>query len=145
VAGLESNQDNRQSSKKNSNCQLFVHIRLYLLMIGLDTTETCRGWQNVLRINFIFLCPCIVKQIEILSKKMRLYSVYYISVGSCTCFGCWHTSSGAGTAVITASAIDWADGSRPGWPVPEAVITVVGAPDDRCQQPKHVELPTEML
>jgi len=38
---------------------------------------------------------------------MRLYSVYYISVGSSTCFGCWHPSSGAGTAVITASGIDW--------------------------------------
>jgi len=36
------------------------------------------------------------------------------------------------------------DGSRPGWPVPEDVITVVRAPDDGCQYPKHVELPTEM-
>ena len=35
------------------------------------------------------------------------YSGYYISVGSSTCFGCWHPSSGAGTAVITASGIDW--------------------------------------
>ena len=34
------------------------------------------------------------------------YSVYYISVGSSTCFGCLHPSSGAGTAVITASGID---------------------------------------
>jgi len=34
---------------------------------------------------------------------MRLYSVYYISVGSSTCFGCWHPSSGARTTVITAS------------------------------------------
>jgi len=34
------------------------------------------------------------------------YSVYYISVGSSTYFGCWHPSSGAGTAVITASGID---------------------------------------
>jgi hypothetical protein len=34
------------------------------------------------------------------------YSVYYISVGSCTCFGCWHQSSGARTTVITASGID---------------------------------------
>jgi hypothetical protein len=40
---------------------------------------------------------------------MRLYSVYYISVGSSTCFGCWHPSSGTGTAVITASGIDWLD------------------------------------
>ena len=37
-----------------------------------------------------------------------------------------------------------ADGSRPGWPVPEAVITVVRAPDDGCQHPKHVQLPTEI-
>jgi len=34
---------------------------------------------------------------------MTLYSVYYSSVGSSTCFGCWHPSSGARTTVITAS------------------------------------------
>ena len=34
------------------------------------------------------------------------YTVYYISVGSSTCFGCWHPSSGARTIVITASGID---------------------------------------
>jgi len=34
--------------------------------------------------------------------------------------------------------------SRPGWPVAEAVITVVRAPDDGCQHPKHIELPTEI-
>jgi len=28
--------------------------------------------------------------------------------------------------------------------IPEAVITAVPAPDDGCQHPKHVELPTEM-
>jgi len=28
--------------------------------------------------------------------------------------------------------------------MPEAVITVVRAPDDGCQHPKHVELPTEI-
>ena len=33
------------------------------------------------------------------------YSVYYISAGSSTCFGCWHPSSGARTTVITASGI----------------------------------------
>ena len=30
------------------------------------------------------------------------------------------------------------------WPVPEAVITAVRAPDDGCQHPKHVELPSEI-
>ena len=34
------------------------------------------------------------------------YSVYYISVGSSTCFRCWHPSSGARAAVITACGID---------------------------------------
>jgi len=34
------------------------------------------------------------------------YSVYYISVGSSTCFGSWHPSSGVRTAAITASGID---------------------------------------
>ena len=33
---------------------------------------------------------------------MRLYSVYYISVGSSTCFRCRHPSSGARITVITA-------------------------------------------
>ena len=77
------------------------------------------------------------------------YSVYYISVGSSTCFGYWHPSSGACTNVNTASGIGqpglsllspssssfhlhrhgcccWttrADCSRPGWPMPEAVTT----------------------
>jgi len=34
---------------------------------------------------------------------MWLYSVYYITLDSSTCFGCWHPSSGAHTTVITAS------------------------------------------
>ena len=34
------------------------------------------------------------------------YSVYYISVGSSTCFGCWHPSSGARTTVIITSDND---------------------------------------
>jgi len=54
---------------------------------------------------------------------MWQYSVYFISVGSST---------------------TRADGSRPAWQVPEAVITAVPAPDDGCQHTKHVELPTEM-
>ena len=37
-----------------------------------------------------------------------------------------------------------ADGSTSGYSISEAVSTVVRAPDDGFQQPKHVELPTEM-
>jgi hypothetical protein len=44
---------------------IVVYIRLYLLMMGLDTPETCRGWWNILRIScasswFFFTRWCIV-------------------------------------------------------------------------------------
>jgi hypothetical protein len=45
---VQSNQDNRQSSK--IVIYIVVYIRLYLLMMDLDTPETCRGWGNILRI-----------------------------------------------------------------------------------------------
>ena len=45
------------------------------------------------------------------------------------------------TPIISYNSTTRADGSRSCWSVPEAVITVVQAPDDGCQHPKHVELP----
>ena len=33
-------------------------------------------------------------------QQDETYSVYYISVGSSTCFECWHPSSGACTTVM---------------------------------------------
>jgi len=61
------------------------------------------------------------------------YSFWYWSIGSTTIRSrCW-----VGTTTR-------ADGSRCGLSIPEAVITAVRAPDDGCQNPKHVELPTEM-
>jgi len=39
----------------------------------------------------------------IIVQQDATYSVYYIFLGSSTCFGCRHPSSGARTAVITAS------------------------------------------
>ena len=50
------------------------------------------------------LCPVFFNFITV--QQDATYSVYYISVGSSTCFGCWQPSSGASTAVITASGID---------------------------------------
>ena len=47
-------------------------------------------------------CPLILFNLVTVQQDAN-YSGYYISVGSCTCFGCCHPSSGAGTAVITAS------------------------------------------
>jgi len=52
-------------------------------------------------------CTVTTKMLNlIIVQQDATYSVYYISVGSSTCFRCWHPSSGAGTAVITASGID---------------------------------------
>jgi len=42
----------------------------------------------------------------IIFQQDATYSVYYNSVGSSTCFGCWHSSSGARTTVNTASGTD---------------------------------------
>jgi len=47
-------------------------------------------------------------------------------------------------SLLSSNSTKTADGSSPGWPVPEAVIKVVRAPDDGCQHTKHVELSTEM-
>jgi len=78
---------------------------------------------------------------------MRLYTVYYISVNCCTCFG-WllHPSSGAHIYVITASGTGQTVSAIFRYrgtvktDVPDAVITVICAPDDGwgCH-PKHVE------
>jgi len=82
---------------------------------------------------------------------MRLYSVYYISADSSTCFGFWHPSLGSRTTVITASGtgqlqwIKYAATIHCIWPVPEGVITVVRAPGDGCQHPKHVVLSADQF
>jgi len=62
------------------------------------------------------VCVCARACLKLLWRSCNLnlitvqqdetYSVYYISVGSSTCFGCWHPSSGARKTVITASGID---------------------------------------
>jgi len=45
----------------------------------------------------------------IIVQQDATYSVYYISVGSSTCFRCLHPPSGARTTVNTASGIDYPD------------------------------------
>ena len=72
---------------------------------------------------YIYICVCVCVYVYVyiytyihgsVNRESNLitfqqdatYSVYYISLGSSTCFGCWHPSSGARTTVITASGID---------------------------------------
>jgi len=110
------------------------------------------------------VCNCYKQGIFFkFSNKMQLYSVFLyfcrqlymfrvltpIIRSSYNCkysFWYWLTGSAAirSRCWVRTNSTTRPDGSRPGWPVPEAVITVVRAPDDGCQHPKHVELPTEM-
>jgi hypothetical protein len=79
---------------------------------------------------------------------MRLCTVNYISVNRSTCFG-WqlHPSSGGHITVITTSGTGETShiAFSEVWPVPDAGITVICAPDDGWSyHPKHVEHFTEI-
>ena len=64
---------------------------------------------------------------------MRVYSVYYIPVGSSTCFACLHPSSGTRITVSTASGT-----GQLGLLPPARVVAL------ECQHSKHVELSAEV-
>jgi len=77
-------------------------------MVHLKTVNASQGhiheYQKTMHI--LYTCVC-ASWIEFINFQQGVtYPVYYISVGSSTCFGCWHPSSAAGTAVVTASGID---------------------------------------
>ena len=97
--------------------------------------------------------------ILIRSNKMQQYAGIHLLQNYSTCFGCpSHQSPGVHKTVTTASGTG--HGIRVTtflqrglirtrwrkvvaltlWPVPEAVVTVLCTPDDRCEgHPKHVE------
>ena len=57
--------------------------------------------------SFFYIHESVLRESKlIIVQQDATYSAYYIAVGSSTCFGCWHPSSGARTTVITASGID---------------------------------------
>jgi len=65
---------------------------------------TAMGYENTLK---FYIHGSVHRESNLITVQQdATYSVYYISVGSSTCFGCRHPSSGAGTAVITAYGID---------------------------------------
>ena len=73
---------------------LTYRIWMGLMMLGRLVSETNGFEVEMTKSNLIIV------------QQDATYSVYYISVRSSTCFGCWHPSSWAGTAVITAPGID---------------------------------------
>ena len=76
--------------KNTTGC---IKIKLYW-----DVTLYCPVIQchNPIDLTIHFIFNLIIVQQDV------TYSVYYISVGSSTCFRCWHPSSGARKTVITA-------------------------------------------
>ena len=74
---------------------------------------------------------------------MRLYTVYYISVNCCACFGCYlHPSSGAHVTLITASCTGKTFSATFRY---RGGVGTPTAPDDGWRyHPKHVEQFTEI-
>jgi hypothetical protein len=58
-------------------------------VLGFMFTPSQHHWWLMLNVMlyFTFMDPCILNQCQLLSNKMRLYTVYYISVNCSTCFG----------------------------------------------------------
>ena len=98
------------------------------------------GVFQPLSIYFMFMGPCIMNHCQLLSNKMRLYTVYYISANCSTCFGWYlHPSSGAhvnfnysiwhwSNRITTVRCRGWVEtrwkAANTVWPVPDAEITV---------------------
>jgi len=142
----------------------YIWRRLRLLSIDKPALSSERAPQHTAVLNFSSTefnnCPTRCDLFSLLNFCRQLYmfrvltpiirssyncnySFWYWLTGSTTMRSrCW---VGTDSCVwINSNSTTRADGSRPGWPVPEAVITVVRAPDDGCQHPKYVELPREM-
>jgi len=83
---------------------------VYYMSVGSSTCFGCWHPSSGTRTTVITASgndqPGLLPSALVVDFQLRLYSVYYISVGSSTCFGCWHPSSGARTTVITASGND---------------------------------------
>ena len=101
----------------NSECWSGISVTLWWIL-GYRLSHFCYPhaylgvfnlavFWNVNRLETKDSCTVTTKMLNlIIVQQDASYSVYYISVGSSTCFGCRHTSSAARTAVITASGID---------------------------------------
>ena len=72
-------------------------IRQVIITVNKPTDPISKGFKLTYKLKSEIRLNLIIFQQD------ATYSVYYISVGSSTCFGWWHPSSAAGTAVITAS------------------------------------------
>ena len=98
------------------------------LLLYLVSRQNYSSYQDRRQIILFPNCPFIILLTEsyiqgsvlresnlITVQQDDTYSVYYISVSSSTCFGCWHPSSGARTTVITVIIFEFQLNNESGW------------------------------
>ena len=90
-----------QTVQKHGNPQKNFPTEIWTRYFWLHVSNFLITWLS------LFTVTNIMKLLNLITVQQdATYSVYYISVGSSTCFGFWHPSSGARIIVITASGID---------------------------------------
>jgi hypothetical protein len=134
----------------------------FLLSVAFSLSYTYIVWKTDCSV-FVFMRTYIVNQCQQLCNKLRLYTVYYISVNCSTCFG-WTPPIIRSTYNCNYSICHWSNRlcylllwwcvptvppqqkvAETVWPVPDAVTAVIFAPDDGWSyHPKHVEQFTEI-
>ena len=141
--------------KKKTKIHRAVFVCIWICVYStddLDTAETCNC------VFFMFTVSCIADKLYLITvqRDATINSLFIILQVHSTCFGCHaHPSSGIHKTVCKYSLRYWSyffvqllpsnvatteGGSCTNiWPVPEAVVTVLCTPDDRCGwHPKHV-------
>ena len=101
----------------------FVTNRLNNVSINFTVSNLIFVQQDATVFSLLYFCTQLY--------MFRMLTPIIRSSYNCN-YSFWHWSTGSATI------------RESGWPTPEAVITVVRAPDDGCQHPKHVELRTEI-
>ena len=122
--GIETRSGRTQTDKRNTSryttCSSWRMINTSTVLVWNRLTAKI-GWsttfkgQTVLNVSceylrqifFFYVHGSMYRESNLITVQQdATYSVYYISAGSSTCFGCWHPSSEACTTVITDSGID---------------------------------------
>ena len=103
--------NNGRYQEHHAKCKSLYKRRILCLQCKVNLT-LCKNWRHVAESQYIstfffYIHGSVHRESNLITVQQdATYSVYYISVGGSTCFGCWHPPSGARTTVITASGID---------------------------------------
>ena len=101
-----SNLEILNQGNESTFCSGYRQEVIYITLGSFGFLESISGWEVSLEPSLSVHRHTVFNFNLMTVRQGATYSVYYISVGSSMCFGCWHPSSGARTTVITASGID---------------------------------------